>query len=115
MLVIITRGLIWTPIRVRVKRCLKQKKETETENLCLRASTLRFLMLVVFFLFQILTSAPAILMTATVSSLASCITQQGPSVVHVTILILEMEELAILYQQVIIVVQFEKPCYAKTA
>ena len=30
-------------------------------------------------------------------------TQQGPSVVHVTILILEMEELAMFYQQVIIV------------
>ena len=54
-------------------------------------------------------------MTATVHLLHAQ-TQQGPSVVHVTILILEMEELAILYQQVIIVVQFEKPCYiAKTA
>ena len=42
-------------------------------------------------------------------------TQQGPSVVPVTILILEMEELAMFYQQVIIVVPFEKPCCAKTA
>ena len=42
-------------------------------------------------------------------------TQWDPSVVHVTILTLEMEGLAIFYQQVIIVVQFEKSCYAKTA
>ena len=53
-------------------------------------------------------------MTATVHVLHAQ-TQQDPSVVHVTVLTLEMEKLAILYQQVIIVVQFEKPCYAKTA
>ena len=53
-------------------------------------------------------------MTATVHVL-HVQTQQDPSVVHVTVLTLEMEKLAILYQQVIIFVQFEEPCYAKTA
>ena len=53
-------------------------------------------------------------MTATVHVLHAQ-KQQGPSVFHVTILTLEMEELAVFYQRVIVVVQFEKPCCAKTA
>ena len=42
-------------------------------------------------------------------------TQQCPSVVHVTIFTLETEELAMFYQQLIIVEHFGKPCCAKTS